>query len=133
VNGVEQLWWRGELFAHPSRERHVMAHAQEIEELAVLLLEAARRCSAINGPIWSTYESGKEMAGFLIQCQQEMRAGSLTTDQKRRLLVFFSPTCDWDDVGGDSALGNRVFSALERLYANETGWNRGDSDAGATL
>jgi hypothetical protein len=28
----------------------------------------------------------------------------------------FPPTCDWDDIGGDTSLGNAIFELVDALY-----------------
>ncbi len=81
-----------------------------------LLAVAADKFAARTEPILSEYSSAEEIAKFVRNCMERIRAGNLDRDGKDELLRIFAPTCDWDDVVGDVELGNQVFSSLTSLY-----------------
>ncbi len=87
--------------------------------LLLLLTVAANKLAAVQGPIWSSYDSGAEIAEFVIECKRAIEGGTITLTQKRELWGIFAPTCDWDDVVGDCDIGNRLFSVIDALYGKE--------------
>src|SRR4051812_2562648 len=87
-------------------------------ELTQLLTNAAAILAAIEGPIWSSYKTGSDMATAVLGCLDGLRRDAITSSQLQTLTNIFAPTCDWDDVGGDSALGNQIFALLEDLAAS---------------
>ena len=89
------------------------------KKLVRMLVTAAARLEAVQGPIWSSYESGRDIAGFVLECKNAIEQGTITLAQKRKLWTIFAPTCDWDDVVGDVILGNAIFEILESLYWEE--------------
>ena len=93
--------------------------SQDTENLCRLLVAAAEKLAAVQGPIWSSYESGVDIADFVVECQIAIEHGGMTLNQKRELWGIFAPTCDWDDVVGEVDLGNEVFSLLDKLYWEE--------------
>jgi hypothetical protein len=76
------------------------------------LATAARRLAAVHGPICSDYETGKEMAQFVLECQRRIEHGTLDVAQLQELWRIFAPEGDWDKVVGDGELGNEVFTLL---------------------
>lgn len=84
--------------------------------LISLLSEAAEKLAAVEGSIWSSYNTGADIAKFVLECRAAIEAKTLSLPQKRELWGIFAPTCDWDDVVGDCDLGNRVFELVDRLY-----------------
>jgi hypothetical protein len=88
-------------------------------KLRHLLVAAGRRFAAVRGPIWSSYETGSEIAQFVFQCKNDIEHGTLELFQKQELWGIFAPTRDWDDVVGDVELGNEIFALLEKLYGHE--------------
>jgi hypothetical protein len=89
------------------------------KKLCRLLAIAAERFAAIDGPIWSSYDSGRAIAEFVVECGTAIERGTVTLEQKRGLWAIFAPTCDWDDVVGDVRLGNEIFEHIEKLYRQE--------------
>jgi hypothetical protein len=87
--------------------------------LSRLLRLAADKLSAVHGPIWSSYESGPELASFVLACAAAVERGHIQPAQRRELWMVFAPTCDWDDVVGDAELGNAVFELLDQRYGSE--------------
>jgi hypothetical protein len=96
-----------------------MAISQDAARLCGLLVEAASKLVAIQGPIWSSYDSGAKIADFVIECKKAVETDTITTSQKRELWSIFAPTCDWDDVVGDVLLGEEVYTLLNKLYWEE--------------
>jgi hypothetical protein len=47
-----------------------MAISQDAARLCGLLVEAAEKLAAIQGPIWSSFDSGAKIAEFVIECQK---------------------------------------------------------------
>jgi hypothetical protein len=76
------------------------------------LATAARRLAAVRGPIRSDYETGKEVAQFVLECQRQIEHGTLDVAQLQELWRIFAPAGDWDKVVGDVDLGNEVFTLL---------------------
>jgi len=89
------------------------------KKLCRLLTVAAKKLAAIHGPIWSRYNSGDDIAKFVLQCRDAINQGTITLDQKKELWIIFLPTSDWDDVGGDMQLGNEIDFLLNKLYRKE--------------
>jgi hypothetical protein len=89
------------------------------KKLCRLLTIAAKKLAAIHGPIWSRYNSGEDMAKFVLKCRDAINQGTITLDQKEELWIIFLPTSDWDDVGGDMQLGNEIDFLLNKLYRKE--------------
>jgi hypothetical protein len=87
--------------------------------LVRLLEGAAKQLAAVEGPIWSSYESGADIAKFVRECAAAIEQEAITLSQKRELWGIFAPTCDWDDVVGDCNTGNRVFALVDTLYGHE--------------
>lgn len=85
------------------------------KELVRLLLISAGKLAAVRGPIWSSYDSGADLAGFVLGCRSKIAQGAIESDQARELWAIFAPTCDWDDVVGDSRLGDAIFTLLDKL------------------
>lgn len=77
-----------------------MTPSQTVENLCQHLKIASTRLSAVNGSIWSSYDSGTDIAQFILSCLSGIRAGILTLEQKKELWGIFAPTSDWDDVVG---------------------------------
>jgi hypothetical protein len=96
-----------------------MEENKDIEKLDNLLLVAAQHLARIDGPIYSTFSSGAEMAAFVLACRDSLAHGQLTQIQKRELWKFFAPTSEWDDVDGDVALGNEIYSLVNKLYRSD--------------
>jgi hypothetical protein len=88
-------------------------------KLRHLLVAAARRLAAMQGPIWSDYESGSELAHFVVECKKSIEYGTLGPAQEQELWRIFAPTGDWDRVVGDVELGNEVFALLEKLFGHK--------------
>jgi hypothetical protein len=82
-------------------------------KLRRLLGTTARRLAAVRGPICSDYETGAEMAQFVLECSRRIEHGTLDAAQLQELWRFFAPTGDWDNVVGDVDLGNEVFTLLK--------------------
>ena len=93
--------------------------SQDEADLCRLLATAAERLAAVTGPVWSRYDSGPALAEFVLRCRSEIADGTIGPADRRELWTVFAPTCDWDDVVGDVALGNEVFDLLDRLYGAE--------------
>lgn len=81
-------------------------------KLRRLLATAARKLAGIRGPIRSDYETGVEMAQFIVECQHRIEHGALDLVQLQELWRIFTPGGDWDNVVGDVELGNEVFVFL---------------------
>jgi hypothetical protein len=81
-------------------------------KLRRLLATAARRLAAVRGPICSDYETGAEMAQFVLECQHCIEHGKLELVQLQELWRIFAPAGDWDHVVGDVELGNDIFALL---------------------
>lgn len=96
-----------------------MTNTKEKTELISLLDVAAGKLAAVTGPIWSSYDSGQEIAAFVLECKEAIDRSTITLAQKRELWGIFAPTCDWDDVVGDCELGNSVFSIIDAIYGTE--------------
>jgi hypothetical protein len=56
------------------------------------------------------------MADFLASACLKIENGDVDKTTQSELWGIFAPTCDWDDVVGDSDLGNAIFSIVDRLY-----------------
>jgi hypothetical protein len=89
------------------------------KKLCCLLVTAAEKLAAVQGPIWSAYDSGRDIADFVLECRTAIEQETITLAQKKELWRIFAPTCDWDDVVGDVNQGNAVFELLENLYWEE--------------
>jgi hypothetical protein len=89
------------------------------KELRRLLVTAAEKLAAVQGPIWSSYDSGRDIANFVLECRNAVEQRTITLAQKKELWGIFAPTCDWDDVVGDVNLGHAVFDLLDNLYWEE--------------
>jgi hypothetical protein len=76
-------------------------------KLRRLLAAAARRLAAVRGPIYSDYETGAEMAQFVLECSRRIEHGSLDVAQLQELWRIFTPAGDWDHVVGDVELGTK--------------------------
>ena len=79
-----------------------------------LLTTAARRLAAVRGPICSDYDTGREMAQFVLECSRQFEHGTLDVAQLQELWRLFAPGGDWDKVVGDADLGNGVFALLNQ-------------------
>ena len=84
-------------------------------KLRHLLATAARRFAAVQGPIQSDYDSGSEIARFVLECRNGIEHRTLDLTQEAELLRIFKPGGDWDKVVGDVELGNEVFGLLDWL------------------
>ena len=84
-----------------------------------LLLVAAEEFAARQELIWSSYDSGSDIARVVLDCRKGIEQGTITLAQKKELWRIFAPTCDWDDVVGDVDLGNEIFALADRLYWEE--------------
>ena len=93
-----------------------MTMGTSLESLLPLRTVAAEKLAAVQGPIWSSYDSGEEIAEFVLECKAAIERGTITLAQKRELWGIFAPTCDWDDVVGDCDIGDQVFSLIDTLY-----------------
>lgn len=90
------------------------------EKLCELLGVAATRFEALgNRPIWSSYDSGINLAQFVRDRIVEIREDNISLDNKKELWSIFAPTSDWDDTVGDLQLGEEIFQVLKRLYWSE--------------
>jgi hypothetical protein len=89
------------------------------KKLCSLLVIAAEKLAAVQGPIWSSYDSGRDIANFVLECRNAIEQGTITVAQKKELWGIFPPTSDWDDVVGDVILGETVFQLLKHLYWEE--------------
>src|SRR5438445_2326876 len=89
------------------------------KKLCRLLVTAAEKLAAVQWPIWSSYDSGRDIANFVLECSNAIEQGTVALTQKKELWGIFAPTCDWDDVGGEVKLGNTVFELLESHYREE--------------
>ena len=89
---------------------------RKINTLCHRLEAAAAKLVAIRGEIWSSYDSGQQIADFIRNCLDEIRDNTLSVEKKKELWGIFAPTSDWDDVVGDVAFGEEVFSLLDNLY-----------------
>jgi hypothetical protein len=87
-------------------------HGRNDRKLLHLSTIAARRLAAIRGPIPSDYETGKEMAQFVLECRNGVEHGTLDLVQLQELWRIFAPAGDWDNVVGDADLGNEIFTLL---------------------
>jgi hypothetical protein len=77
-----------------------------------LLATAARRLVAAQRPINSSYETGSEMAQFVLECKRRLEHGTLDVAQLQELWNIFAPAGDWDNVVGDVDFGNEIFALL---------------------
>jgi hypothetical protein len=90
------------------------------EKLCSLLGIAATKFEELgNKPVWSSYDSGIDLARFVRDRISEIRGGNISFDNKQKLWYIFAPTMDWDDTVGDCALGDEIFQLLEKLYRPE--------------
>lgn len=98
-----------------------MKHKREREDvrLRCLMTTAVRRFAAVRGPIRSDYDSGSEIAQFVLECRNGIEHGQIERAQEEELLRIFMPGGDWDKVFGDEDLGNEVFGLLDRIYSRE--------------
>jgi hypothetical protein len=87
-------------------------------KLRHLLHAAARSLAAVRGPIRSDYESGSELAQFVLECAAGIEHGNIEPVQKQELWRIFAPGADWDYVVGDVERGNEVFALLEKVFGN---------------
>jgi hypothetical protein len=83
-------------------------------KLRRLLGTTARRLAAVRGPICSDYDTGREMAQFVLECRRRIEHGMLDVIQLQELWRIFAPAGDWDKVVGDAELGNEVFALLNQ-------------------
>lgn len=82
-------------------------------KLRDLLSLAARRCTAVRGPIQSDFDSGREMSQFIMQCRNSIEHGTLEVGQHQELWRIFTPDGDWDCVVGDAELGGEIFALVQ--------------------
>lgn len=66
--------------------------------------------------IWSSYASGPAIADFIASARLRIEAGTVDETTGRELWGIFAPTCDWDDIIGDVALGEAIFEIVDALY-----------------
>lgn len=59
-----------------------------------------------------TFETCGELGDFVKHSADRLATGELEPLEK--LWIIFAPTCDWDDAGGSSDLGNEIFSLIDR-------------------
>ncbi len=85
------------------------------ERLVEMLAVAAEKLAMRSESILSEYASGKEIAQFVRECIELIRADDLDSDRKPKLWTIFAPTCDWDDVIGDLELGHQIFEILSEV------------------
>lgn len=83
-------------------------------KLLRLLATASRRLAAVREPIRSDYDTGAEMARFVLECKNCIEHGTLDTAQLQELWRIFAPGGDWDNVVGDVELGTEVFALLNK-------------------
>jgi hypothetical protein len=88
-------------------------------KLRHLLTTAARRLTAVRGPIRSDYDSGSELAHFVLECRNGIEHGTLEPAQEEELLRIFTIGGDWDKVVGDVQLGDEVHALLDWFYGDE--------------
>ena len=88
-------------------------------KLRHLLVTTARRLAAVRGFIPSSYDTGSEIATFVLECKNGIEHGTLELAQETELWRIFAPNGDWDHVVGDVELGNEIFALLIRLYGHE--------------
>ena len=93
---------------------------EQIEVLCSLLREAEGRLRAMGSKsIWSTLGSGLAMPDWIAWVTSALDKGeALTPEQASELWGIFAPTGDWDDLGGDVELGNRIFAIVNRLFGS---------------
>jgi hypothetical protein len=91
-----------------------MGNKQERDDVKLrrLLTTGARKLAAIGGPVCSDYETGSEMARFVLQCKHCIEHGRLDVTQLQELWRIFAPAGNWDNVVGDVELGNEIFALL---------------------
>jgi hypothetical protein len=86
-----------------------------------LLTLAAQKLITIRGPIWSSYESGADVAAKVLDCRDAIAQDARSAEAMDALMQIFAPTCDWDDVVADNQLANAIFERLKAHQAKESG------------
>lgn len=89
--------------------------------LASLLRRAAAELRRRNSEDILTYTEFRttfDFAVFLDEAAVRFSCGD-TTDGER-LWRLFAPTCDWDDAGGSTNLGNLIFGAIGNRFLPKT-------------
>jgi len=96
----------------------VLSNYQEKKTVLCNLLEeaACKLDSFGKGPVWSSYESGGEMAKFLRNRIIDIENDYISREYQKELWGIFAPTCDWDDTTGDVNLGNHIFELIVSMY-----------------
>lgn len=61
-----------------------------------------------------------ELRQLVSDSRSAIEAGRLSRPSAADLWRAFAPTCDWDDVVGDTELGHEVFELIELLYGPPT-------------
>ena len=66
-------------------------------------------------PVW-THLSHEEMKSLVSEAISKLEGECLDKELSDKIWKLFAPTCDWDDIGGNSKLGNSIFSSVNKLY-----------------
>jgi len=64
---------------------------------------------------WSTL-TVPDFIRLVNEARDELGRGELSAAKAAQLWVAFAPTCDWDDIVGDSVLGNEIFELIDTAY-----------------
>jgi len=84
-----------------------------------LLVEAERavRAQSEERPM-DGFASNEEFADFIQRSREDLQRGRSSWLTRRKLMLAFASTSDWDDCVGDVELGDRVFSLLDDVFGS---------------
>jgi len=87
------------------------------EQLIPLLRKAAMKFNALgHSDIWNSDDYTDELGKLCQNAADNLKTGTLTDSEAKRLYFVFAPTCEWDDSVGDVDLGNAIFGLMDILY-----------------
>ncbi|MGJ8641353.1 MAG: hypothetical protein ACSHX8_10745 [Opitutaceae bacterium] len=97
-----------------------MNQVTDIETLTKLLdrAEASLRPRSDDPFFSASFDTVEDLANCIQKRKNELELRTLDEKGKNELWGIFAPTCDWDDAGGDSLLGNQIFEHLNKPTTN---------------
>lgn len=88
--------------------------SRQNSSLRDLLRQAERWLRTVDpNTVFTRFNDATAFADYLSVCADVSECGNLKDSQRNELIEIFAPTCDWDDVLGDTALGQAIFDALQ--------------------
>jgi hypothetical protein len=88
----------------------------KLENLIALLSEAYQMALEYEGGYSDNFFNATEFQQALAESIENLKNDNYVSEIKK-LVAWFSPSCDWDDLVGDEEMGNKVFSELLKIKA----------------